>query len=276
MALDPTRSTLLSYNTVERLLRGDFFHTVQWESVSREIAQFPADWPVVGIGTTNWFKRNGEIIIQGTVAKPEVYWSDPEGLAPMHVIDLTTQRPTGPGPALLTPSLEDRIEIPAFPFLGVAVCDPSTARTWECPATENVHHWISAQMAEANLGLAAVRVSGDFSHVRYASAFYLPLEGLKLTEGYNAANNLKLAAHDGGHWSVGGIYAVNPTIQEITSIVGHPLHLHGYETRERLGGHIVNLQTPGVTVTVWPVRDLVMEVRNLDVAWQPIRNLSPG
>lgn len=56
------RSTLLVYNTADRLLRGDLFHTVTTEDVLRDLAAFPPAWPIVGVGTTNWLQRNGEVI----------------------------------------------------------------------------------------------------------------------------------------------------------------------------------------------------------------------
>jgi hypothetical protein len=270
----PARPILFSYNTVERLLRGDFYHTVDWESVSAELARFPGDWPLIGIGTTNWFKRNGETIVQGTVEHPHVFWSDPEGENPMHVIDLHEQGPSAKGPELLSPSVDGPSTAAAYPFLAVAVCQPDTAQHWDIPATENVHLWIQETLAQENIGLAAVLINGPCSHVRYASAFYLPLEGLKLVDGYNAKNNLKLAEHEKGDWSIGGIYAANPTLQNIISVEGLPLHLHGYEKESRVGGHVIQIKTAGCRVTVWPLKDLVMELKNLDVAWKPVRNLS--
>ncbi len=85
---------------------------------------------------------------------------------------------------------------------------------------------------------------------------------------------MKLAECGPGEWSAGGIYAANPTIQNMISIAGHPLHLHGFETQSQHGGHIVRMKTSGVKVYLWPIKDLMMEIKNLDQAWQPIRNLS--
>jgi alpha-acetolactate decarboxylase len=265
---------LFCYNTVERLLRGDFYHTVDWDSASAALTRFPGDWPLIGIGTTNWFKRNGETIVQGTVAQPQVFWSDPEGEKPMQVINLQEQNPSAAGPALRSPSADNSNTTAAFPFLAVAVAQPDTVLTWDCPTTENLHQWIQEKLAESNIGLAAVFIEGPCSHVRFASAFYLPLEGLKLSDGYNAKNNLKLSEHEQGYWSIGGIYAANPTLQNIISVEGLPLHLHGYEKQSRLGGHITQIKTSGCSVKVWPIKDLVMELKNLDQAWKPMRNLA--
>ena len=69
--MSSNRSTLLIYNTVDRLLRGDLFHTVTTADVIDDLAAFPPDLPLVGIGTTNWLKRNGEVIADGTTGSPQ-------------------------------------------------------------------------------------------------------------------------------------------------------------------------------------------------------------
>ena len=64
------RSTLIALNTVDRLVRGDFFHTVSLEEVLADLRGFPPEWPVSGLGTTNWYRRNGEVVIEGTAGAP--------------------------------------------------------------------------------------------------------------------------------------------------------------------------------------------------------------
>ena len=118
-----------------------------------------------------------------------------------------------------------------------------------------------------HMRLAAVRFAGDFSYAHFSAAFYLPLEGLDLSAGYEASNNMKLVEYHDRHWQAGGIYAANPTLQRIISVEGLPLHLHGLETGAHHGGHLIKLQTSGVTVHIWPLKDLVMRIRNLDHSW---------
>lgn len=123
---DPSaRSTLLSFNTVERLLSGDFLHTVHWDTALSEIRRFPEDWILAGIGTTSWFERNGETIIGGTVGNPTVHWSDPRNHDPMHVIDLLKDRPSADGPELVSPSLANTGTDPAFPFFAMGIGNPA-------------------------------------------------------------------------------------------------------------------------------------------------------
>lgn len=256
------------------MLKGDFFHTVTWESVAGDIAPCPSDWPLVGIGTTNWFRRNGETMIAGTVSAPRLLWADPEGERPMEVIDLLREKPPVTGTALVTPSMADDGGSPPLPFLAVGVCEPATACVWECRDVSAIHAWIQDRLAAENIGLAAVRVEGRAVAVTAAAAFYLPLEGLDLSHGYDAKNNLKLAEYEGGVWDVGGIYAANPTLQRMISVEGLPLHLHGTCPEREQGGHIVRMSMAEARVTVWPLQDLVMQIKNLDQTWLPIRNLA--
>jgi hypothetical protein len=274
MHLSPQRPVLLCYNTVERMLKGDFFHTVTWETVAGDMAAFPHDWPLIGIGTTNWFRRNGETMLGGTVASPQLLWADPEGARPMEVIDLLQKAPPTTGTALVTPSLSDEGGSPPLPFLAVGVCHPDSARVWNCTGVASIHGWIQERMVQENIGLAAVRIRSRARSVTAAAAFYLPLEGLDLSHGYDASNNLKLAEYGGGRWDVGGIYAANPTVQRMISVEGLPLHLHGSSPELGQGGHIVKMAVEEAEVTVWPLQDLVMQIKNLDQTWLPIRNLA--
>jgi len=274
MKLPSDRSVLLCYNTVERMLKGDFFHTVPWPTVAEETASFPPDWPLIGIGTTNWFRRNGETIIGGTIGTPQLLWADPEGTRPMEVIDLLQEKPRPGGPALVTPSVADAADVPPLPFLAVGVCCPDSAQVWECPQVAAVHGWVQERLVQENIGLAAVQIVAEVEDLTAAAAFYLPLEGLDLSHGYDARNNLKLMAFSGGSWDIGGIYAANPTLQRMISVEGLPLHLHGWNPSLRQGGHIVKASVRRAKVTVWPLQDLVLQIKNLDQAWLPVRNLA--
>ena len=68
-AQSPTvEATLLVYNTVDRLLAGDLLHTVTVDDVLVDLAAYPSHWAVVGVGTTDWAGRNGEMLPSGTAA----------------------------------------------------------------------------------------------------------------------------------------------------------------------------------------------------------------
>ena len=96
-------------------------------------------------------------------------------------------------------------------------------------------------MVAENIGLAGVRIEASVIDVTAVAAFYLPLEGLDLSHGYDASNNLKLADYSGGQWEVSGVYAANPTLQRMISVEGLPLHLHGFCAQRKQGGHVVRM-----------------------------------
>lgn len=265
------RTTLLSFNTVERLLNGDFFHTVHWGTVASELSRFPEDWILAGVGTTSWYDRNGETIIGGTVGNPTVNWSDPRSQDPMHVIDLLNDRPSSDGPDLVNPALSDTGNDPAFPFFAMGIGNPGNAQTLQVPKGAKLHDFLISYFEEQNIGLAAVRLSGTCRHVNYAAAFHLPLEGLGNSDCYSAEDSFRLAQREGGSWNVSGVYAANPTLQRIISVEGLPLHLHGYEETDRMGGHLSEVVADSLEATIYPLQDFLLEIRNLDRAHLPVR-----
>lgn len=269
------RSTLLAYNTVERLLRGDFFHYVTLEDVVDDLAGFPSGWPLAGIGTTNWFRRNGELMLEGTVGEPSFLWADPTGERPAVVIDLLHDEPATGDDRLpfVSPALGGDETRPQLPFLGVAVCDPAVAQTWTTKAPEGVHEWIEQRCAASNIGLAGIRVRGSFEVVDYQAMCRIPLGGVR--PGTDATAELLFAQAGGEPWNAIGIYAANPTVQNVVSVPDHALHLHGYSAETRQGGHINRaLPTEEITVEVWPVKDLLVRIHDLDTALLPVRDLS--
>jgi len=265
------RPTLLSFNTVERLLNGDFFHTVHWETICSELSRFPPDWILAGVGTTNWYERNGETIIGGTVGHPTVHWSDPRSQDPMHVIDLLKEHPSPDGPDLVNPSLADTGNDPAFPFFAMGIGDPASVVNLQIPEGVKLHDFLIRYFEEQNVGLAAVELSGTFRHVNYAAAFHLPLEGLGESDCYDADDSFRLAEREGGTWQVRGVYAANTTLQRIISVEGLPLHLHGYEETEMMGGHLSEVVTDSLEANIFPLKDFLLEIKNLDRAHLPVR-----
>ena len=87
------QSTILAFNTVERLLKGDFFHFSTAADITKELNSFNNKWPVIGLGTTNWYKRNGEAIVEGMTDNPLFLWADPESSPPGKLINLNHDHP---------------------------------------------------------------------------------------------------------------------------------------------------------------------------------------
>jgi hypothetical protein len=242
-------STLVAFNTVERLLRGDFFHTVDIAVVRAELAAFPADCAVVGIGTTNWFDRHGELLVDGTAAAPRFSWADPEGEPSGVLVDLAD------GPADV---------VGTFPFIAVAVIDATaTAYEWQLDEGADVHDAIARACVDANIGLAALRVDGGLGDVGYQVMCHIPVGGIADERPARATQYHSVVEP----WEALGIYAANPTIQSIVSQGLAAVHLHGRAGAPACGGHFNHASaTSSTRVHAWPLADLVMRIHNLDVA----------
>lgn len=265
------RSRLLVYNTVDRLLRGDLFHTVTVEDVLKDLQRYDASWPVVGIGTTNWLRRNGEVIADGQAGAPRFFWADPEGEPTGQILDVCTQTPSDSGAVLVTPRVDSNDEVANFPFLAVAICNPATALSWDVADVESVHQAVIERMTAENVGVAGVQVRGQFGQVKTTDAYNVPITGLDLTKGYVGDDYFRFASYDESTWTMNGIFAANPSLQPFISVTGVPLHLHGYRPNEADGGHIVSAVARSATVTVWPLDDFTMQIHNVSRAMSPVK-----
>ncbi|PIR01309.1 MAG: hypothetical protein COV66_02510 [Nitrospinae bacterium CG11_big_fil_rev_8_21_14_0_20_45_15] len=265
------RSILLAYNTVERLLKGDFFHFSNIEEIVQEISGFEKNWPVIGLGTTNWYKRNGEAMVEGAVGKPSFLWADPESTPAGKVINLNFDHPDHEE-NLQSPVIGPNDTQPQFPFMAIAICDPQYVKEYNLSAGENIHLWIENEFPQENLGLAAIHIRGKLTDVQSTAACHIPLGGMDLSDGYSLKDNFKFIEYAKGNWNLQGLYGVNPTIQQVLSVPGHPLHLHGYEVNENRGGHINQaIATSNTQVTVYPIKDINIRIKNMDQAFMPIK-----
>ncbi len=269
--MSQARSTLLVYNTVDRLLRGDLFHTVTAYDVLHDLSRYDADWPVVGIGTTNWLRRNGEVIADGSAGLPRFFWADPDSQPVGQVIDVCTQQPSDTGVVLITPRVDSNDEQANFPFLAVAVCNPANALTWDLDGVENVHQFLIERLTAENIGVAGVQVRGQFSEVKTTDAFNVPITGLDLSKGYVGDDHFRFASYGESDWVLNGIFAANPSLQPFISVTGVPLHLHGFRPADDDGGHIVSAAAQTATATAWPLDDFMMQIHNVGRAMNPVK-----
>ncbi len=264
-----TRSSLLIYNTVDRLLRGDLFHTVTTADVIDDLAAYPGDFPLIGIGTTNWLRRNGEVIAEGSAQSPHFLWTDPDSDPVGQVIDVCWQRPSASGTALVTPRLDANDQQANFPFLALAVGDPAQAMHWDIADAPNAHDWLVAELARHNVGVAGVQLRGRLGRVKTTDAYNVPLGGLDLSGGYQGDQYFRFCDYAGDDWLLNGVYAANPSLQPFISVANHPLHLHGYRTTARDGGHVVSAEVISASVTIWPLDDLVLRIHDVAQALMP-------
>lgn len=263
------RSALLVYNTIDRLTRGDLYHTVTTADVLADLAEYPPDLPIAGIGTTSWLRRNGEVIVEGLVRSSRFLWTDPETTPVGQVIDLCWQRPAETGTALVTPRIDDNDEEANYPFLAIAVCDPTQAIQATVAQLPDLHEWLTAELIGKNVGVAGVQIRGEFGVVETTDAYNIPLTGLDLSHGYVGENHFRAARYEPDSWQLSGVFAANPSLQPFVAIPGHPLHLHGYRVNAREGGHIVRAAVINATITVYPVDDLILRIHDVAHARMP-------
>lgn len=240
LCADEPSSTLITYSTVDRLLDGELLRSVTVAEALSELAAYPAEWPVIGLGTTDWVRRNGELIVDGTAGDPNFWWVDPGYGGPVgQLVDLeTAASPQG-----------------EFPFLALAVGDPATAMTWEVRDVPDVHAWLEEQLAAGGIELASVKLQGEFSAVQTSIAYNIPLTGLDLSGGYVGEDFFRFGEYVTSTWTIVGMSAADPELQPVVSTPGHPLHLHGYQPDELIGGHVGHATAISATVIVWPLTE---------------------
>jgi hypothetical protein len=238
--------TLLVYNSCARLLAGDLLHTVSVEEVQADLARFPADWPVVGVGTTDWIGRNGEMMPDGAAGALHFWWADPS--SPSHA-ELHDDADPKYVVALGHPV--------RLPFLALAIGDPASARTWSMPATDDALGWLDAELARAEIELAGLQVRGTFGAVKATDAYNLPLTGLDLCGGHTGDAYFRSVDYTPGTWTMNGLYAADPALRLLVSVATSALHLHGYEPDTMRGGHVNSAAATAATVIVWPLVEVL-------------------
>lgn len=269
MSTDTKRPTVLAFNSVQRLLRGDFFHAVTTADIRAALSEFPSDWAAVGLGTTNWFDRNGEVIIGGSASEPRFLWADPLADRSCAIRDLEHSRFEG---RLRSPSYADRDGVPSLPFAAAAAWGPESPSTsWSLYDGADIHSVIAEYCAEANVGLAAIRVTGPMRMVEYQSMRYLPLGGIATDRPPVPIVNRQ----GGAAWEVVGFYSHNPTVQALLGFEGVRVHLHGHADAIGTGGHVnAAIAAQGAEITAVPLEDLVLRIHGLDVATLPVRDVA--
>jgi hypothetical protein len=238
--------TLLVYNSVTRLLAGDLRHTVTVPEVKAELSRFPSHWPVVGVGTTDWRGRNGEMMPDGTAGALHFWWADPDSPSYAAVHD-------DADPAYVA-SLHHRVRIP---FLALAIADPATAVIWPLEPSDDVAAWLRARLATAGITLAGLQLRGEFGLTKTTDSYNLPTTGLDLCGGYVGADHFRFVDYSQGRWVMNGLYAADPALAGLISVPNDPLHLHGYQPGAMVGGHVGKAVARSGAATLWPLQSVV-------------------
>jgi hypothetical protein len=231
--------TLLVWSTVQELLAGDLDHTVTLQQVLAALNDYPPEWPVVGVGTTNQDFRTGELIPDGVAGGLRFWWADPDSASQADVSNLAAAA-----------------DPPRLPFIALALGDPSRALTWTVDPTDDLHGWLNERLLAAGIALAGVQVRGRFSSVSTTVSYNLPRTGLDLSAGYVGDDYFRFNNYAESAWTMDGVYARPTPLQPVVAS-GGPLHLHGYQPASMLGGHITSASPVSATATVWPLDQLI-------------------
>lgn len=234
----------IAFSTVADLLAGDLWDITYPRSVFARLTDVPEHWPLMGVGTTAAAGHNGEVIVFGTAGMPELIWSDP--LFPPAVRTLTGE---------------------PIPFVAVAAGNPAHAIVAKAETGQPIHAQI-AELAEAHqLAFAGIRVSGRFSAISYSVAYNLLKEGTPLTDPSvdKAPFQLFFDVNGDAQWELSGFYAASPAAQEIVSVRGAPVHIHGFQIDRSRAGHLGNAVVEDATISLYPLQSPVIEDADLAV-----------
>lgn len=257
------QSTLIVYNTVARLLNGDLQHTVSIKDIGNDLYLFPSDWVVVGIGTTSWLKRNGEMMPDGTARNLHFWWADPKTAPQSHVIDLANPKQAhGDNIADLEGTVTIKTDA-KFPFLALAVCKPDNVKRYQVSDIDNLHTWLQQKLADEGIRVAGIQVKGMCEYVKSTDAHYIPEDGLDLSGGYVGDKYFLTSEHGEGEWTINGIYSNDQTILPFISVPSAPIHLHGYQQSHVVGGHVVEARVKSAEVSLYPLADVMLKIHNV-------------
>ncbi len=256
--------TLLLYSTVSRMLGGDMSNAVTPATVENDLQAFPANWAVVGVGTTNQPMRSGEMMPDGTAGDLHYWWADPSSASHAAVVDLGAYLVPIPTPAP-NATVEASISMPVdfnpeFPFLALAIADPATAVTLQAQNIDDVYAWLMTTISAKGIWLAGIQVTGQFGEVKTSVSYNIPRTGLDLSNGYVGADHFYFGDYPSGQWVMNGLYAASPDVQPIIATGTNTLHLHGYQTGTMLGGHITAAAGTDITVTLYPIQTIDREL----------------
>jgi len=255
---DDEESTLIVYSSVSQLLAGDVTIGISIPEMQQTIDHFTPDWAVVGIGTRTHAQGNGELMPMGTVDHVHYWWVDPSSETQAAVVDLAPVMALADADATPTSVMDFE---PEFPFVAISVADPDEALVFEAQSADNLHEWIISTLAETDITLAGLSVTGDFGAVSTTVGYNLPTTGVDTSGVYANTDYFHFADYEPAAWTMSGFYVRDPELQTVVSTAERPVHLHGFQPDVMIGGHIASAVVENLTLTVYPL-DNVIQTRD--------------
>jgi alpha-acetolactate decarboxylase len=212
------------FNRVDELLMGDLSDTVSLG----DLRDAYSGKEIIGLGTT-LREYNGEIFFMDG----SCYWADP--VQNGRVVELDWRKDN-------------------LPFCAITVVDVGRGLNFE-GVEGNIHSWVTLKARELGIKLAAVKIEGIFSDVNLSIARTLPKEaGDELENAYSTIG-------EKGEWTFVGFYAEGEDEQNILSVAGHPVHLHGKIKDSRFGGHLQWATSVYSNVKIFPLDGYILTNR---------------
>ncbi|MBM4451824.1 MAG: acetolactate decarboxylase [Chloroflexi bacterium] len=212
------------FNRVDELLIGDLGDTV----LLAELGSKYEGKEIIGLGTTAR-EHCGELIF----SSGNCYWADPTNQGWIVELDWSEEK---------------------LPFCAVVRVDRVAGSTFD-GVYGDLHAYVEGKAKELGVPLAAVRVKGRFSGVKLSIADRLPVNVDEKVKG------VVVTVDDEREWGFVGFYALTENDQEIISIDGHPVHLHGMTGDGSHGGHLVQANAVDAEVTIYPIGQYILRNR---------------
>ena len=223
---------LLIFNTLADLLKGDLWEFVPQNDVGRHLYVHPENHQVIGIGTTNWAERMGEVMVHGTVGKTVFLWANPE-----------------------YPYQIRRMHDGTFPWIQIAIVDPGKGLKWNMERTPDLHGAIIEQMRREGIRMCALSVEAVTQRVEYSLTFRIPKTGLDLSvPGGSEAYLRAFQDESRSRWVMYGIYVDEELAHTCGMVSGQPLLMAGYNRDTSNGGLVRLAKVQSAEVQYYPLQ----------------------
>ena len=229
LAENPNR--LFFFNTLADLLRGDLWQWVSQQELGRHLYIYPERFLVIGLGTTNWPERMGEVMVTGTVGAPNFQWANPE--YPYRV-----------------QSIKDGV----FPWIQLAVLDPKSELECTLERIQDLHGALMERFRQEGIDRCAVSIEAVTSRVEYTLTYRIPKTGFDLTVPAGKGEYVRGFQEEArSKWVFHGIYVDESLAPGCGVPPGQPLLLAGYNRDTFNGGLIRLARVHSAKVRYYPI-----------------------
>jgi hypothetical protein len=246
-ALAQSPNRLLFFNTLADLLRGDLWQWISQQDLLSRLYIYPERFLVIGLGTTNWPERMGEVLVTGSVAETTFQWANPE-----------------------YPYRVQSIKEGVFPWIQLGVVDPKSGLEWSLEKTQDLHGTLIEKLRQHGIDRCALSIEATTSLVEYTITYRIPKTGLDLSVPAGKAEYLRSFKQEGkANWVFHGIYVDESLASACGVPPGQPLLLAGYNKESLNGGLLRLARVQSARVRYFPIEQ--HEVIKSDLSISEVR-----